>query len=100
MKYIALVALLALVGCTTAGAPLTQRQKIAEACVGLAAAADTIAVGVENGKISKADGKKAAILYHTTDQFCEPPVDSLSSADYSKLIAAAASLAALTGATK
>jgi hypothetical protein len=75
----------------------TQHQQIAAACEGAATAADSIAAGVDSGRITIDQAKQALKVYRVTVPFCEPePVSSLSSADYSTLLAAAAQLAALS----
>lgn len=94
---------IALTGCLTTKpgeAPLTQHQKIAAACVDAAAAAEAIATAVDAGKVSKENGRKAATLYHTTDKWCEPPVESISASNYSQLLSALASLVLTSGVAK
>jgi hypothetical protein len=75
----------------------TQHQKIAAACEGAATAADSIAAGVDAGRVTKAQAKQALEVYRVTVPYCEPePVSSLNSADYAALITAAAQLATLS----
>lgn len=71
----------------------SQHQKIGAACNASAAAAEAIADATDAGLMSKADAKRAADLYHSTDRFCEPVADSLTPQDYAALLSAAASLA-------
>jgi hypothetical protein len=78
------------------GGGVQEQKQIATACAGITAAVNAIAGGVEQGKVSKADGKKAHALAAPTASFCEPkPADHLSPVDYAALLNAAADLATL-----
>lgn len=83
---------LAATACATGGQPLTMKQKIGFACADVQAAGEAIATAADHGFISQADAGKAATLYHSTDRFCEPVVETLTPADYAALLSTAASL--------
>lgn len=90
---IALALALSLSACAGSGGVKEQKQ-IATACAGITAAVNSIAAGVEAGKVSKADGFKALQIARPTAAFCEPkPAEHLGPADYAALLSAAADLA-------
>lgn len=72
----------------------TQHQKIGAACETAASGLEAITAAKVAGKVSQGDLVKAIAVYKTTVPFCEPVAESLSSADYSALLRAAATLAA------
>lgn len=89
MKLVSLVILMACALCVALiGCGGVQEQKqIATACAGVTAAVNAIAVGAEQGKVSKAQAQDALALAKLTVTFCEPkPVDHLSATDYAVLL--------------
>ncbi len=95
-----LLAILLSVALSSCAGLTSQKQKIGAACSSVASGAQAVAAAVTAGRVSKVDGRKAAVLYHSTDSFCEPvPAESLLPADYAKLVTAALSLTAQAAAS-